>query len=727
MGINEVSVNEHKHFDAESLLSSGHLKTSPIFPRLAHFLILAILLCEHISPFGYTHERHHFKSFDGRLHLTRAPRIGGSATLVLSIHSNLVESVHARILFHLPRGIVAESPNQFHDVYFPPKEAEQQYSVRLRVKKTGNFPLQASIYTTSVDGKRIGQHFYTYLLVTPTRAEIGSEPFNDEVSSFPLQTHVQLSSAPAKIDGALLIRGTVSYFDDNELSVLPVQKPQIQLYLEDQITGDIIIDHTVGDGLGNYNFDNLNHPALHDGSPRNLYVVLKFDNSVLSIAEEIEDGIYQTYALKSETVSDVSDGENVIDLVIDSKDSNRGIGHIFNTIQDAHDFLYRRFGWERDRPIQVIWPGPYSISYYNLDHMDEGRAQMNREHIAIAFGEHQWLRIIMFHEYAHAVMTAAYGYDIDALPLSDYPGVHRVETVSNLGFAFYEGWAEFMEAAVDNNALNVTGFLDRDSPNIESNQWWTGHVNGAGQNVRGEVVEGTVASILWDIFDTSDSIDFTPNVDDDNISDRLDLFWKIFVTDTPQNVIDVAMAWRLRNFPMLKELEAIYANHHTLSRPNSPPTLQFTSPTKEGAVAGNTFEITWQAFDLDGDDFTIDLFYDVDQIVGNSVEIRSRISSRLSGWSWDTSMVEEGKYYLGASVRDFRNSKIEVYSEKFVTIDRTAIYDVNGDKIVNLLDLATVAAQLGKPPDSNADANGDGVINVLDLVLIAAHFGEVVP
>ena len=727
MGINEESVNEHKHFGAESRLSFGIFKTSSIFPQLAHFLILAFLLCEHISSLGYTHDRHRFKSFDGRLRLTRVPRIGGSATLVLSTHSNLVEPVHARILFHLPRGIVAESPDQFHDVYFPPNEVEQQYSVRLRIKKSGNFPLQASIYTTSVDGKKIAQHFYMYLLVTPTRAEIGSEPFKDEVSSFPLQTHVQLSSAPAEIDGAPIIRGTVSYFDDNELSVLPIQRPQIQLYLEDQITGDIIIDRTVGDEQGNYNFNNLNRPALHDGSPRDLYVVLKFDNSVMSIAAEIEDGSYQTYALKSETVSDVSGGENVIDLVIDSKDPNRGIGHIFNTIQDAHSFLYGRLGWERDRPIQVIWPGPYSISYYNLDRMGEGRTQMNREHIAIAFGEHQWLRIIMFHEYAHAVMTAAYGYNIDALPLSDYPGVHRVETVSNLGFAFYEGWAEFMEAAVDNNALNVTGFLDRDSPNIESNQWWTGHVNGTGQNVRGELVEGTVASILWDIFDTPDSIDLAPNVDDDNINDQLDLFWKIFVTDNPQNVIDVAKAWRLRNFPMLKELEAIYANHHTLSRPNSPPTLQFTSPTKEHAVAGNTFEITWQAFDLDGDDFTIDLFYDVDRIVGDSVEIQSRISSSLSDWSWDTSMVEEGNYYLGASVRDFRNSTIEVYSEEFVIIDRTAIYDVNGDKIVNLLDLVAVAAQFGKPPDSNLDANGDGVINVLDLVLIAAHFGEVVP
>ena len=713
-------MNEYKHLDAESLLSSGHLTTSPIFPRLVHFLILAILFCEHISPIGNTHERHHLKSFDGRLHLTRAPRIGGSTTLVLSIHSNLVESVHARILFHLPRGIVAESPNQFDDIYFPSKEAEQRHSVRLRVKAPGNYPLQASIYTTLPSGKNIAQHFYTYLLVTASDAAIGAKPFTERVISLPLQTHVQSSSTRDQMDGALTIRGSVSYFDDNELVELPVQRPQLQLYLDNQIAGDTIIGRTFGDGQGKYNFNNLKHSSLHDGSPRNLYVVLKFENSVLSISNDMN----QTYTLQSETVSDVPDGETVINLVIDRSHPNRGIGHIFNTIQDAHAFLYNRLGWERDRPIQVGWPGPYSISYY--DDMNRGESPMMGELIGIA-KDQEWLRIIIIHEYAHAVMTAAYGYNLDALPLDNDPGVHRLETVSNLGFAFREGWAAFMEAAVDNNALNVTGSWDRDSPNIESNQWWTGHVNGAGRNVRGEVVEGTIASILWDIFDTPDSIDLALDVDDDNISDELDSFWEIFVNDTPQNITDVAMAWRQRNLPMLKEIEAIYANHHTLSRPNSPPTFQFTSPTTEGAVAGNTLEITWKAFDLDGDDFTIDLFYDSDQSAGDSVEIQSLISSSLSSWSWDTSAVEEDKYYLGASVRDFRNSKVEVYSDGFVTINRSAIYDVNGDKIVNLLDLVTVAAQFGKPLNPNLDANGDGVINILDLVLIAAHLGEAIP
>ena len=722
MGINEESVNQHEHLNVGPPPTPEYLATPHMYPRLLRFLILAILFCEHISNLGSAHERIRLRPFEGDLRLTRAPRIGGSATLVLSIHSNLVESVHARILFHLPRGVVAETPDRFDNVYFPPEKTVQQHSVRLRVEAIGNYPLQASIYTTHPSGKNIAQHFYTYLLVTASDAEVGSVPFTERVGDSPVQTHVQSSTADGGDGSALIIRGSVLYFDDNELAELPVQRPQIQLYLENQFADDTIVGHTFGDEQGNFSFNVLNHPSLYDGSPRNLYVVLIFGNSVLSIMEKIEDDTFQTYALQSETLHDVPDGENVIDLVIDSKHPYRGIGHIFNTIEDAHAFLYNRLGWERDRPINVVWPSLYGISYY-----DDGRKKETREHISIGFGEHQWLRIIIYHEYAHAVMTSAYGYNPDALPLDNYPGVHRVETVSNLGFAFYEGWAEFMEAAVDNNALNVTGFRDKDSPNIESNQWWTGHVNGLGQNVRGEIVEGTIASILWDIFDTPDSIDLAPDVDDDNISDRLDLFWEIFVNDTPQNIIDVAMTWRQRNLPMLKELEIIYANHHTLSRQNSPPMFQFTSPTIEGTVVGNTFEITWEAFDLDGDDFTIGLFYDTDRIMGDSVEIQPRISSSLSSWNWDTSTVEEGKYYLGASVRDFRNSTVEVYSDGFVNINRTAIYDVNGDKIVNLLDLIAVADQFEKPSDSHLDVNGDGIINILDLVLIATHLGEVIP
>lgn len=56
----------------------------------------------------------------------------------------------------------------------------------------------------------------------------------------------------------------------------------------------------------------------------------------------------------------------------------------------------------------------------------------------------------------------------------------------------------------------------------------------------------------------------------------------------------------------------------------------------------------------------------------------------------------------------------EIYLKR--TTDR---YDVNGDGIVNILDLVAVAGGFGK---NAPDVNGDGVVNVLDLVAVANAF-----
>ena len=142
----------------------------------------------------------------------------------------------------------------------------------------------------------------------------------------------------------------------------------------------------------------------------------------------------------------------------------------------------------------------------------------------------------MYHEYGHAVMMAAYNYEYNSVPRGQYQGGHRLETVSDTGFALSEGWSEFLEAAIDNRALNVTGRWEDQFPNIETNTWWTGSNDGSGSNRDGGIVEGSVASILWDVFDTKESIDLTPNEDDDLIHNRFDLIWKILVEDKPKTI-----------------------------------------------------------------------------------------------------------------------------------------------------------------------------------------------
>ncbi|GIX07013.1 MAG: hypothetical protein KatS3mg115_1416 [Candidatus Poribacteria bacterium] len=53
-----------------------------------------------------------------------------------------------------------------------------------------------------------------------------------------------------------------------------------------------------------------------------------------------------------------------------------------------------------------------------------------------------------------------------------------------------------------------------------------------------------------------------------------------------------------------------------------------------------------------------------------------------------------------------------------------APWDVTGDGVVNIVDLATVARFFGQRTSGPADVNGDGLVNIVDLATVAAHFGE---
>ena len=63
-------------------------------------------------------------------------------------------------------------------------------------------------------------------------------------------------------------------------------------------------------------------------------------------------------------------------------------------------------------------------------------------------------------------------------------------------------------------------------------------------------------------------------------------------------------------------------------------------------------------------------------------------------------------------------------------LDTLKASDVNGDGVVNILDLTLIASRFGAIPtegqSTNPDVNGDGMVNILDLTLVAGNLGKTV-
>ena len=76
---------------------------------------------------------------------------------------------------------------------------------------------------------------------------------------------------------------------------------------------------------------------------------------------------------------------------------------------------------------------------------------------------------------------------------------------------------------------------------------------------------------------------------------------------------------------------------------------------------------------------------------------------------------------FGIEIDDDGNNEGGNTSGLIQTSEPADIHDVNGDGVINILDLVAVANGFGK---TEPDINGDGIVNILDLVIIAEELGN---
>ena len=92
-------------------------------------------------------------------------------------------------------------------------------------------------------------------------------------------------------------------------------------------------------------------------------------------------------------------------------------------------------------------------------------------------------------------------------------------------------------------------------------------------------------------------------------------------------------------------------------------------------------------------------------------------------------LVHETSYVVRGTVRDGVGNETDL-TLTFVavkppgTTPNALEADINGDGVVNILDLVLVASNLGQTGQNAGDVNGDGVVNILDLVKVAGALGN---
>jgi len=318
--------------------------------------------------------------------------------------------------------------------------------------------------------------------------------------------------SPTPLQSGVVIDGSWAYYLYDGVTLRYSRFVKVELWRQ-QLVGHTVDGVTWTDVTGAFRFT--------DVAPGTLALVFYAENP----AAVVKDAWWIEYAWWTDWVYVASDWPAHYATFGD--DPYRAAFFVLDGILDERLWLGERTGWYRS-PVVVYWPAgtwPYSTG----DSISLPALQSS----ACSPEECAWDRQVALHEYGHSVMYAAYG---NRFPEGDGPDPHYVFSESSGGFALTEGWAEFMEGAVDNDPY-AAGLR------LESG-YWADYLDA---DWDGNVVEGAVANVLWDVLDGADLTDF-PYWDDSRNGDRIQgefpKLWYILTTYGPNDLQGIWNAWQ---------------------------------------------------------------------------------------------------------------------------------------------------------------------------------------
>jgi len=409
---------------------------------------------------------------------------------------------------------------------------------------------------------------------------------------------------------AISYEGTIRWYDENERIYKPLRWATVELWDEDSDADDLLgIDYTNADGK--FRFDDI---QSDDADGPDLYLVIKVESSEAKPRPEFH-GSYQAV---TDVVENVTSSRSTLISINELGSDVNAACYVLYTVQNvASMFVGIDQGFSDKMPTIAVVVSTGSGGSFQLDHSWSPQEFLDQKIVITKMS--WWVPATIAHEYAHAIMSAYYG----GMPPHGNCRNHCYNDEKGPGCAIIEGWAEFIQAvysmdivAVDWRNTNGTGHIlgtcdaSINGPiSIEDNNWLNlGDENRAN-------VEGIVAGILWDIYDTvstKDEVDgvypvtgeFTiasNGVDDDHLSGGLAPIWAVLSEDKPSDIMEFYDAY-VEKFPASEEvLSQIYTSHGINMGNTSPLPPYAITPTGGSTVTTLYPTLEWTQFEDGGD------------------------------------------------------------------------------------------------------------------------------
>jgi outer membrane protein assembly factor BamB len=361
------------------------------------------------------------------------------------------------------------------------------------------------------------------------------------------------------------IHGSINMKYKNDITdieaIIPIRLVPVELYID-----NVKYDHEhQTDSNGKFRFDDV--PISYLGS--DVYIKISLESIIAKVYEKNLFGP-SVYSFHSDSYN-ISPGINLkIDNIIsDNGGDSYKAAYIYSTISDAY-IWFNKQGLIIPRPsIDVEFP----VSNNN-------QASYDYKNDYILLGKDRVKRPNILHEYSHAIMNNYYFPKDVQKPLEG----HDFNSISDdPKFAWVEGWAEFLPALIDSSVFThyywIEFFITGSESNIENNHWWI-KTSQKDSRYNGANVEGSVASILYDIVDNSSFIDtstsnsshpykpqVSDNKDDENITFSFLNIFNLIKNKSIDTITEFWYVWKKEYIDLDQEnqmIKDIYKNNNII-------------------------------------------------------------------------------------------------------------------------------------------------------------------